>query len=53
MFTDNHKCKFNNGYICVQAAKAEYSPGEMVTGNIYLKITHAFGARHIELQVRG
>lgn len=52
-FFDNLSCKFSKGYLCIQGAKPDYYPGEMVQGSIFLRVTHPISAKHIEIQVRG
>jgi hypothetical protein len=47
------RCRYDHGYICLQTAKPFYCPGEMITGNIYIRTSHPIEARYVELEVKG
>jgi Arrestin (or S-antigen), N-terminal domain len=44
---------FDHGTLIVQTDLPYYQPGEQVTGKVYLRITKAIDATHLELEVKG
>jgi hypothetical protein len=47
------RSKFDSGYFIVQTDKPFYSPGEVVTANIYMRISRPLDATHIDLEIKG
>jgi hypothetical protein len=47
------RAKQDNGYLYIQCDHQTYFPGEDVTGVIYMRVTKAFDAHNVEIEVKG
>lgn len=47
------RAKFNAGYMIVQTDQPFYSPGQLCTAKVYLRITRPLDASHIDLEIKG
>ena len=47
------RCRYDHGYLVVQTAKPFYMPGEVITGNIYLRAMAPLDVKHIDIQIKG
>ena len=47
------RCKHDAGYIYVMTDKPFYSPGEQVTGKIFIRCVRPVDAKYIEIEVKG
>ena len=52
-FFSDSRCKFPKGNIQLQTAHPFYEPGNTINGLIYIEITEAVEASHIELEIKG
>ena len=53
MGNEHSRGRYSKGYLVCQTSKPFFYPGEMVTGQIYLRTNQPIEARHIEIHVKG
>ncbi|CAI2370985.1 unnamed protein product [Moneuplotes crassus] len=53
MGSSDSRSQFEHGHIVVQTSKPYFTPGEEVTGNIYLSMDQPFPATSLELEIKG